>query len=97
MCQLRIDFLDLSLAPPSGDGVCNTDVVSISGGASNVPILCGENSGQHVVIDFDGTNAVSISVTATATFTFGRHFFIRVTQYNCDSQFRGTCISTVSL
>lgn len=50
VCQLRVEFLDLSLAPPSGDGLCNTDVISISGGASNVPNLCGVNTGQHVVV-----------------------------------------------
>lgn len=90
MCQLRVEFLDLSLAPPNGDGVCSTDVISISGGASNIPILCGENSGQHVVVDFDGTNSISITVSSLSTFTFGRHWFIRATQLNCDSANRGT-------
>lgn len=85
VCQLRVEFLDLSLAPPNGDGVCNTDIISISGGASSLPNLCGENSGQHVVVNFDGTNSISITITATSTFTFGRHWFIRATQFNCDS------------
>lgn len=90
VCQLRVEFLDLSLAPPNGDGICDTDVISIGGGASNVPSLCGENSGQHVIIDFDGTNSISISITATATYTFGRHWHIRATQLNCNSENRGT-------
>lgn len=89
VCQLRVEFLDLSLAQPSGDGVCNTDIISISGGASNVPNLCGENSGQHVVVDFDGTNAISITIATTSSFTFGRHWFIRATQLNCNSMNRG--------
>lgn len=88
VCQLRVELLDLSLAPPSGDGVCNIDVLSISGGATNVPNLCGENSGQHVIVDFDGTNSITISITATASYASGRHWNIRVTQLNCDSQFR---------
>lgn len=88
-CQLRIEFLDLSLAPPSGDGSCNIDTITISGGATNVPTLCGENSGQHVILDFDGTNPISITVTATSSYTFGRHWFIRATQLNCDSANRG--------
>lgn len=50
-----------------------------------MPTLCGDNSGQHVVIDFDGTNPITISITATASYTFGRHWHIRATQYNCDS------------
>lgn len=89
VCQLRVEFQDLSLAGPSGDGVCSTDVIQITGGATNVPNICGENSGQHVVIDFDGTNPISITIAATTSFTFGRHWFIRATQINCDSSMRG--------
>lgn len=89
VCQLRVEFQDLSLAGPSGDGICNTDVIQITGGATNVPNLCGENSGQHVVVDFDGTNPISITIAATSSFTFGRHWFIRATQINCDSSMRG--------
>lgn len=85
VCQLRVHFFDLSLAPPDGDGFCNTDIISITGGSSNVPILCGENSGQHVVVNFDGTNPITITVTASSTYTFGRNFFISTTQFNCAS------------
>lgn len=88
MCQLRVELLDLSLAPPTGDGVCNIDVITISGGATNVPNLCGGNSGQHVIVDFDGTNSITISITATSSYSLGRQWNIRVTQFNCDSQFR---------
>lgn len=89
MCQLRVVFSDLSLAPPSGDGVCNTDIISISGGASQVPNLCGENAGQHVIVEFDGTNPIQISITASSTYTLGRHWFIRATQFNCNDQNAG--------
>lgn len=54
-----------------------------------MPIICGENSGQHVVVEFDGTNSILITIAATSSFTFGRHWFIRVTQYNCDAANRG--------
>lgn len=93
-CQLRIEFLDLSLVGPTGDGSCNTDAITITGGASNVPVLCGENSGQHVVVDFDDVNPILITVAATSTYTFGRHWFIRATQYNCDSEHRGRTFKT---
>lgn len=89
VCQLRIVFSDLSLAPPNGDGTCNTDIISITGGSTQVPNLCGENAGQHVVVEFDGTNPIQITVTSTSSYTFGRHWFIYVTQINCDSQFAG--------
>lgn len=89
VCQLRIEFLDLSLAPPNGDGICNTDIISVTGGATNVPNLCGENSGQHVIVDFSGTSSITIAVVATASYTFGRHWHIKITQINCDSRLRG--------
>lgn len=95
VCQLRIDFLDLSMAPPNGDGICNTDIISISGGATSVPNLCGDNSGQHVIVDFSGTSSVTVAITATAAYTFGRHWHIRITQLNCDSAGRGNFPSEV--
>lgn len=89
VCQLRIDLLDFSLAPPNGDGTCNTDVVSITGSATNVPLLCGENAGQHIIADFAGSNPITIAIKTTSSYTFGRHWNIRVAQINCDSEFKG--------
>lgn len=79
----------MSLVGPSGDGICNTDAITITGGASNVPVICGENSGQHVIVDFDNGNPILITIAATSTYTFGRHWFIRATQINCDALNRG--------
>lgn len=93
ICQLKVDFLALSLAPPNGDGVCNTDVLTISGGSSAVPNICGENTGQHVFVDFNGDDAIQISITATSSYTFGRNWHIKIAQINCDSEYRGVnCI-----
>lgn len=47
VCQLRIDFMKFSLAQPNATGVCDNDFLLISGGASTVPRLCGENDDQH--------------------------------------------------
>lgn len=88
-CQLRIDLLDFSLAPPSGDGTCNTDVISITSSATSVPLLCGENAGQHLIADFAGSSAINIAVKTTSSYTFGRHWNIRLAQINCDSAYRG--------
>ncbi|KAI5641361.1 hypothetical protein NE865_06399 [Phthorimaea operculella] len=46
ICQLRVDFLDMVLAQPNGDGVCATDSITITGGNTIVPPLCGDNTGQ---------------------------------------------------
>lgn len=97
ICQLRIEFLDFALAQPSGDGICNTDVLSVSGAASNVPLLCGENSGQHVIVDFMDKNPIVLTIKATASYTFGRHWNIRVAQIACDADQKGIHIPMICL
>lgn len=82
--QLRIDFLDLVLAQPDGDGICNTDFISITGGNTVVPLLCGDNTGQTLFVDFNGNTAITITVTATLATTFSRRWNILLTQLGCD-------------
>lgn len=85
ICQLRIDFRSLSLAPPSGDGYCLTDSLQITGGASRVPIICGENSGQHVYVDFNGEAPIMISVATSPSYTFNRQWQLQIAQLACRS------------
>ena len=47
ICQLKLDFIDLKLAPPDQDGVCRVDFLSVTGGSSATPTICGENQGHH--------------------------------------------------
>ncbi|XP_026315427.1 uncharacterized protein LOC113226857 [Hyposmocoma kahamanoa] len=84
ICQLRIDFLDLVLAQPDGDGVCTTDSVTVTGGNTVVPILCGDNTGQTIFVDFNGNTAITITVSATLAATFSRRWNIKFTQLGCD-------------
>ncbi|KAL0902556.1 hypothetical protein ABMA27_000396 [Loxostege sticticalis] len=84
VCQLRIDFLDLVLSQPDGDGNCVTDAITITGGNTVVPVLCGDNTGQTLYVDFNGNNAITITVTATLATTFARRWNIRLTQLGCD-------------
>ncbi|XP_022218497.1 uncharacterized protein LOC111071456 [Drosophila obscura] len=85
ICQLRVDFLALSLAPPTGDGACSTDAVTITGGASQVPSICGENSGQHVYVDFNGVSPITISVATSAGYTFNRQWQFQIRMLGCKS------------
>lgn len=91
MCQLRLDFLDLSLAPPDGNGICNRDVITVTGGSSYVPPLCGINSGQHIYVNFDGSSPITINIVASSSFSFGRKWHIATTQFECDSAQLGGC------
>lgn len=83
ICQLRIDFLSFSLAPPNGDGVCNVDSFSVTGGSSRVPVICGENSGQHVYVDFNEEAPILINVDTTGSYAFNRQFQFQVSQISC--------------
>lgn len=89
VCQLRIDFLDFSLAQPTGDGVCSNDYFTVSGGASPVPRICGENSGQHVYVEFSGNNPITVTVATSGSFTFNRRWHFHLQQIGCDSASKG--------
>lgn len=72
------------LAQPNGDGVCATDMLTITGGNTIVPVLCGDNTGQTLFVDFNGDGAITITVTATLATAFTRRWNIRLTQLGCD-------------
>jgi hypothetical protein len=88
VCQLRVDFLDMELAQPSGDGLCATDYFTITGGASPVPRICGQNTGQHVYVDFNGNNPVTITVATLGSVTFSRRWHLHLQMIGCDSTSR---------
>ncbi|XP_060535593.1 uncharacterized protein LOC132707687 [Cylas formicarius] len=83
-CQVRLDFLSFILAQPDGNGFCVTDSMVITGSASNVPILCGENSGQHIYLNFNGNDSIIISITTSATADLERIWSFKATQLACD-------------
>ncbi|XP_043287359.1 uncharacterized protein [Venturia canescens] len=88
ICQLRIDFLDLSLAQPNANGVCDQDFLLISRGSTTVPRICGENSNQHVYVDFNGANSISVSLVTNSDFSMARRWNLRIQQIACDSPWR---------
>lgn len=42
--QLRLDFLEFNLAPPNASGICDFDLVVVSGSGTSVPRTCGQNA-----------------------------------------------------
>ncbi|KAF7988917.1 hypothetical protein HCN44_007227 [Aphidius gifuensis] len=88
ICQLRIDFLELSLSQPNGSGVCDYDFLLISGGSTSVPRICGDNSKQHVYVEFFENNPITISINTNAEYKFGRKWNLRIRQIACDSPWR---------
>lgn len=72
------------LAQPDGDGNCISDAVTITGGNTVVPVICGDNTGQTLFVDFAGNTPITITITATAATVFSRRWNIKLTQLGCD-------------
>jgi len=98
--RIRLDLTAFTIAPPGVpdlDGVaanveegngfvgnCVTDTFVVG----NSPVICGENAGQHMIVDTDGTECV------TAFFSYGleavsRAYTIHVTQYDRTNEMGG--------
>ncbi|CAG9769871.1 unnamed protein product [Ceutorhynchus assimilis] len=83
-CQARIDFLNFVLAQPDGNGNCVDDSMVVTGSGGNVPIICGDNSGQHIYVTFMNNNSITITVTTSASVDLERSYNFLVTQIACD-------------
>jgi len=100
--RIRLDFTTMVIAPPviaaanggvvvgSSAGDCVTDSFSVTagGGGKSSPVICGTNTGQHVIVDTDGENCV------TASFVYGgdsveRQYDIRILQYETNNEMGG--------
>ena len=50
-----------------------------------VPSICGDNTGQHVYVDFAGTAPIILTVQTSGAFSFNRHWSFLATQIPCSS------------
>lgn len=98
ICRIRYDFTTHTLATQvkgsafttadltdnSAVGDCVTDQFSItSPGAWGSPVICGTNTGQHMILDSDGSSCQRASFNIGASTTTTRSWDIYVTQYTC--------------
>jgi len=60
ICQLRLDMLDFRLGPPN-QGDCNEDQFIIRANEP-LPVLCGNNSKQHLYIDVRGRKETNLNI-----------------------------------
>jgi len=68
-------------------GDCLTDQMSISApGGVGSPIICGYNSGQHMILDSVGTDCQSVNFNIGASTTTTRQWDIYITQYSCGQE-----------
>ncbi|RZC37486.1 uncharacterized protein BDFB_014442, partial [Asbolus verrucosus] len=94
--SVRLDFLNLNLAQPDGNGNCVTDSLIVTGGASNVPIICGENSGQHIYVNFNDDNDITLMIATGVLDSYARSWNIKITQLACDCPSLGKVYMRVS-
>nr|XP_046915736.1 uncharacterized protein LOC124496272 isoform X2 [Dermatophagoides farinae] len=92
VCQLRLDFDEFTLAQPDENGQCTTDSFMIrTSVGERLPILCGENPGQHLYIDvgsgFINSNPVVLSVVTNGAIggDLERRWRIKINMVPCDS------------
>uniref|UniRef100_A0A182N9D5 CUB domain-containing protein n=1 Tax=Anopheles dirus TaxID=7168 RepID=A0A182N9D5_9DIPT len=85
ICQLRIDFRSLTLEQPTGDGSCNTDRLTIVGSSPSVVPICGENTGQHLYVNFVGSGPITLRIATNADVALNRLWNIELSQIACAS------------
>jgi len=85
-----------TLNGPNGDlttgrsiGDCLEDQFSITSPVSSgTPIICGTNTGQHMVLDSDGVGCSNVNF-AIGSATFARSWDIKVTHFSCGDEMGG--------
>jgi len=98
ICSLRLDFEIFSTIKSLTDsletngGTCtDTFIASVDATGDSTPTICGENSGQHVYLDFgngESNQAVLEFTFDTTTSTSQRKFEISVSQIECTSIYK---------
>ncbi|KAK3876936.1 hypothetical protein Pcinc_018310 [Petrolisthes cinctipes] len=88
ICQLRLDFINFEVDQPDVDGNCVTDFLTVSD--STVPMICGDNTGQHMYVDVDPAGGpIRVTVDRSAASTTNRLWNIKISQIECNSANRG--------
>jgi len=87
VCQLRLDFEEFTLAQPDEHGLCTTDSFMVrTTVGERLPILCGENGGQHIYIDMGrgSANPVVLSVVSNGD-RVTRKWKIKINMIPCNN------------
>jgi len=100
ICRIRYDLTTHTLATPvlgtagspslvtnAATGACTTDSFTItSPGNVGSPLICGKNTGQHMIIDSNGKDCQEVNFHIGASTTTTRQWDIYVTQYTCGQE-----------
>ncbi|XP_076045415.1 uncharacterized protein LOC143027768 [Oratosquilla oratoria] len=91
ICQLRLDLVPMNVNGPDANGLCATDFLTVTGGTSNVPMICGANANQHMYVDLDpsgGAIKVQVDRAGAAAAGADRSWNIKIAQIPCNSRNR---------
>jgi len=69
-------------------GRCIQDTFTVSGTRGPYPLICGLNTGQHMIVDTDGTTCAEV-VFSYGTADATRSYNIHVTQYSFNNEMGG--------
>ncbi|KZS17498.1 uncharacterized protein LOC116921571 [Daphnia magna] len=86
-CQLRLDFISFSISQPNAQSVCNVDSLQIAGTINKVPIICGDNDGQHMYLTLPHAAASAQLVFTFGTSTAARTWRIKIAMLPCGSDY----------
>ncbi|KAK4010495.1 uncharacterized protein LOC116920739 [Daphnia magna] len=86
ICQVRLDFEAFSIAGPNTQTVCATDNFRVSGTANRIPIICGQNVGQHMYLIAPSSTAdIQLIFTLGTGTAQDRSWKIRTSLLACSS------------
>lgn len=88
ICQIRLDFVSFTTQQPT-DGTC-TDSFIVGGSTNVVPIICGDNSGQHMYIDVPSSALTPTDVQLMFNFAAGvatRTWNIKIAMLPCGASY----------
>ncbi|XP_046637998.1 uncharacterized protein LOC124316228 [Daphnia pulicaria] len=87
ICQIRLDFISFLIEQPNEQSVCSVDSFQVAGAINKVPVICGDNDGQHMYLTLprDATSAQLIMTFGTSTIP--RFWRIKIAMLPCDSDY----------
>lgn len=86
ICQIRLDFTRFDILGPR-EGDCLDDLFVVMGGNSNhrIPVICGDNSNQHIYVNVDTVEGPIELQMITGIAAYARDWRIKISMIACDS------------
>ncbi|KAI9558721.1 hypothetical protein GHT06_015510 [Daphnia sinensis] len=90
ICQLRLDFISFSIDQPTA-GTC-VDKFQVDGASTTPPIICGDNSGQHMYLDVPSSDLTSTDIQLLFNFArtaapISRSWNIQIVMLPCGAHY----------